>query len=85
MVSASVRTGARGAPNFPEPHTKSPPRPAPRGGAGRLSDQAGRGRASLLAPRLIPCSGAPLCTGPRPVHRRNFVAYSPITPFFLPF
>ena len=50
------------------------PRPAPhhrakRGGAGHLFDRAGRGGASFLAPRLIPRSGAPLFTGPRPVHR----------------
>ena len=82
---SSVRTGARGAPNFPGPRAKSPPRPAPRGGAGHLSDRAGRGGASFLAPRLIPRSGAPLFTGPRPVHRRNFVAYLPIAPFFLRF
>ena len=81
----SVRTGVRGAPNFPWPSAKSPPSPAPRGGAGHLSDRTGRGGASFLAPRLIPRSGAPLFTGPRPVHRRNFVTYLPIVPFFLRF
>ena len=50
MERISVRTGARGAPNFPGPRAKSLPRPAPRGGAGHLSDRAGRSGASFLAP-----------------------------------
>ena len=79
----SVRTGAPGAPNFAGPSAKSPPCPAPRGGAGHLSDRAGQGGASFLAPQLILRSGAPLFTGPRPVHRLYFVTYLPIAAFFL--
>ena len=85
LLSISVRTRARGAPNFPGPRAKSPPRPAPRGGAGHLSDQAGQGRASFLAPRLIPCSGAPLFTKSCLVHCWYFIAYLPIAAFFLQF
>ena len=79
--SGSVRTRARGAPNFPGPRAKSPPHPTPRGEAGHLSDRAGRGGATFLAPRLIPRSRAPLFMGPRLVHHRNFIAYLPIAPF----
>ena len=81
----SIRTGASGAPNFPGPHAKSPPRPTPRGGAGHLSDRVERGGASFLAPRLIPHSGALLFTGPRPVHHLYFIAYLPIAALFLRF
>ena len=67
-----MHSGACGAPNFPGPREKSPPRTAPRGGEGHKIDRAGRGGASFWAPRSLPRSGVPPFKGAPPGAPRFF-------------
>ena len=76
LAFAPGRTGPR---IFRGPAQNTRPAPHHEAGRGTLATERGG-----VGPLFLPPGSFPV-PGPRPVHRRNFVAYLPIAPFFLRF